>query len=140
MPFLQTEFDEREPAFSPDGRWLAYQSNESGRDEVQVRPFPNSEGRWVISTNGGTLPKWRGDGRELFYQANREIWAVAITPSAAGLEVGKPERLFDVGMGSIGWDVSRDGQRILVGRGVENRAPGALTVIVNWSGPRPDQK
>ena len=131
--FQATAFDERDPRFSPDGRWLAYRSDESGRNEVYVRPFPKGEGRWVISLSGGAAPRWRGDGRELFYEVNREIWAVAVTPSATGLNVGKPRRLFDIGAGSAGWDVARDGQRILVGRGVEGRAPGSLTVIVNWA-------
>ena len=77
--FQETAFDERDPMFSPDGRWLAYRSDESGRNEVYVRPFPKGEGRWVISTGGGALPKWRGDGRELFYEVNQEIWAVAVS-------------------------------------------------------------
>ena len=133
VPFAQTDFDERDPMFSPNGRWLAYQSDESGHNEVYVRPFPGGEGRWMISTGGGATPKWRGDGRELFYQLNREIWAVAISPVATGLEVGTPQRVLDIGAGSSGWDVARDGQRILVGRGVEDRAPGALTVTINWA-------
>jgi Tol biopolymer transport system component len=132
FPFAQSPFDERDPMFSPDGRWLAYHSDESGRAEVYVRPFPEGEGRWVISTGGGATPKWRSDGRELFYQVNRELWAVAVTPTAAGLEVGQPERLFDLGAGSAGWAVSRDGQRILVGRGVDDQRSGVVTVIVNW--------
>lgn len=133
LPFAQTEFDERDPMFSPDGRSIAYHSDESGRNEVYVRPFPKGEGRWLISTGGGATPKWRGDGRELFYEVNREIWAVAITPTATGLQAGRPQRLLNIGAGSAGWDVARDGRRILVGRGVEDRAPGALTVTVNWA-------
>jgi Tol biopolymer transport system component len=132
FPFAQTEFDERDPAFSPDGRWLAYQADESGRNEVYLRPFPKGEVRWMISTSGGATPKWRGDGRELFYEVNREIWSVPIAASATGLQFGKPGRLMDIGAGSAGWDVTRDGQRVLVGRGVEDRAPGALTVTLNW--------
>ena len=131
--FLQTEFDEREPMFSPDGRWLAYRSNESGRNEIYLRPFPKGEGRWVISTGGGATPQWRGDGRELFYQVNQEIWGVAITTTPTGVDIGATERLFDLGMGSVGWAVTRDGQRFLVAHAVEGRAPGALTVTVNWT-------
>ena len=134
FPFVRTEFDEREPMFSPDGRWLAYRSDESGRNEIYVRPFPKGAGRWVISTGGGATPKWSGDGRELFYQVNREIWVVAIEPTTPVPHVGEPRRLFDIGVGSAGWDVTRDGQRILVGRGVEDRAPGPLMVVVNWAG------
>ena len=131
--FAETEFDERDPMFSPDGRWLAYHSDESGRNEVYVRPFPKGEGRWVISTAGGATPRWRGDSRELFYEVNQEIWGVRVGPTATGLELGAPQRLWKLGIGSAGWDVSRDGQRILVGRGVEQRAPGALTVTLNWA-------
>jgi hypothetical protein len=68
----------------------------------------------------------------LFYETNRQIWAVAITYTATGLDVGEPHRLFDIGAGSSGWDITRDGQRILVAHGVEERAPGALTILVNW--------
>jgi Tol biopolymer transport system component len=134
FPFAQTEFDERDPRFSPDGRWLAYHSDESGRNEVYLRPFPKGDDRWMISAGGGMTPKWRGDSRELFYQVDREVWAVAITPTASGLKIGKAQWLLDIGAGSSGWDVTGDGQRILVGRGVEERAPGALTVTVNWAG------
>jgi Tol biopolymer transport system component len=134
FPFLNTEFDEKEPAFSPDGRWLAYQSTESGRTEIYVRSFPKGDAKWLISTDGGTAPKWRGDGGELFYERNREIWAVTIESRTTGIAARTPHRLFDIGMGSVGWDVARDGQRILVAHGIENRAPGALTVVVNWTG------
>ena len=65
-PFLMTPFDERSPRFSPDGKWLAY-SNESGRDEVYVQPFPGPGRKWLISTDGGINPVWSRDGRELFY-------------------------------------------------------------------------
>ena len=65
---LETSFVEQNAELSPDGRWLAYQSNESGRDEVYMRPFPNLEaGRWLVSTNGGTTPLWARSGEELFY-------------------------------------------------------------------------
>ena len=87
----------------------------------------------MISTNGGAMPRWRGDGRELFFQVDRDISAVPIQPTATGLDVGEPRRLFDIGMGSAGWDVTRDGQRVLVAHGVEGRAPGVLTVTVNWA-------
>ena len=126
FPFQATAFDERDPRFSPDGRWLAYRSDESGRNEVYVRPFPKGEGRWVDLDRAAALaPKWRGDGRELFYEVNRRSGLPPLsTPSATGLDVGKPQRLFDIGTGSAGWDVTRDGQRLLVGRGVESERPG----------------
>jgi serine/threonine protein kinase len=69
----------------------------------------------------------------IFYEVNQEIWGARVAPTATGLELGTPQRLWKLGIGSAGWDVSRDGQRILVGRGVEQRAPGALTVTLNWA-------
>lgn len=69
VPFLQTEFNEHIGRFSPDGSWLAYTSDESGTNEVYVRTFPASDAKWRISANGGSAPRWRGDGREVFYLA-----------------------------------------------------------------------
>lgn len=72
-PFLQSEFRERLPTFSPDGRWMAYISDETGRDEVYVRPFPASTGKWLVSTQGGGWPRWNPNGRELFYRSGLEV-------------------------------------------------------------------
>ena len=79
MPFLLTPFDERSPRFSPDGRWLAYVSDESGRDEVYVQPFPGPGAKWLVSTDGGREPVWGRDGRELFYRAGDLMMAVPLT-------------------------------------------------------------
>src|SRR5260370_34481237 len=67
FPFLSTQFSEAQGAFSPDGKWVAYQSNESGRYEIHVRPFPGPGGQWQVSTSGGISPRWRGGGEELYY-------------------------------------------------------------------------
>jgi eukaryotic-like serine/threonine-protein kinase len=80
FPFLQTEFSEEHPQFSPDGRWLTYTSNESGRPEIYIQSFPPSGGKWRVSTHGGAHPRWRGDGKELFYLdlRGKKLLAVAV--------------------------------------------------------------
>ena len=76
QPFLRTQFNESAPQFSPDGRWLVYTSNESGRTEVYVQPYPGPGGKWQISTEGGTEPVWNRNGRELFYRTGDKMMAV----------------------------------------------------------------
>ena len=125
-PFLQTEFAERLGRFSPDGRWMAYVSNESGTDEVYVRPFPVSSGKWKISTAGGTEPRWRHDGKELFFLApDMKLMAVAVEagptfrssrPNTLLRNAHEPGRPW-------GYDVSADGQRFVMK--LARRRPGA---------------
>ena len=79
QPFLRTPFNESAPRFSPDGRWLAYISDESGRYEIYVQPYPGPGGKWQISTEGGTEPVWNPNGRELFYRSGDKMMAVDIT-------------------------------------------------------------
>src|SRR5262249_12095065 len=94
IPYLQTPFDEAQGQFSPDGRWVAYTSTDSGRPEIYVQPFPASGGKWQISTAGGVTPRWRADGKELFYiSLDRKLMAVDIT-AAAKFEAGIPRPLF----------------------------------------------
>jgi Tol biopolymer transport system component len=78
-PFLQTKFNEMQARFSPDDRWIAYMSEESGRYEVYVQPFPGPGGKWQISTNGGTVPVWAQNGRELFYMSSGKLMSVGVT-------------------------------------------------------------
>jgi serine/threonine-protein kinase len=133
--FLQTEFNERYPTFSPDGRWLAYQSDESGRNEVYVRPFPKAEeGKWQISTEGGEGQVWARNGRELFYRTDSKIMAVDIetqpnfTPSKPRLLFEKP-RLVD----RPDFDVTANGQRFLMVQAGEHQAEAnQITVVLNW--------
>ncbi|MDH4064483.1 MAG: hypothetical protein OEW19_08785, partial [Acidobacteriota bacterium] len=115
---LATDAGESEPMLSPDGAWLAYVSNESGRREVYVRPFPDvTKGRWVVSNDGGTSPRWRADGRELFYRSGDRMMAVTFgggSPPA----LGDPAVLFegrfaDYVFGRY-YDVTPDGQRFLM--------------------------
>ncbi len=113
-PFLRTEFEEQDPQFSPDGHWIAYQSNESGRYEVYVAPFPASGAKRQISTAGGGSPRWRPDGRELFYVASGNRMMAAETDIKSGaVAVNKIEPLFGP-FTNGGYDVSVDGQRFLV--------------------------
>ncbi len=118
-PFLNTPFMERDPAFSPSGRWLAYQSNESGNFEVYVRPFPGPGGKWQISTGVGFLPKWSPNGKELFYRTpDNKIMVVNYTASGDSFHADKP-RLWSPGQfTSLGlarnFDLHPDGKRFAV--------------------------
>ncbi len=135
-PLIQTPFNEIAAALSPDGHWLAYQSNESGRNEVYVRPYPNVEqGRWQVSTEGGLSPAWSRDGRELFYLANDGRLMAVPTTVSPSFTFGKPAALFDIRGYSTSeqgrnYDVARDGQRFLV---VKNPVGGtSLQMVENW--------
>ena len=122
---------EREPALSPDGRWLAFTSDASGRDEVYVTSFPDARRRRQVSTAGGGAPRWRGDGRELFYLAGDTLMAVTIT-SEATLPGSAPVALFRTDRLSAGFDVTRDGTRFLVVRSEDDRTAQTVTVVQNW--------
>jgi hypothetical protein len=122
-------------SLSPDGRFLAYTSNETGATEVYVVTFPDVSNKWTVSTGGGTAPRWRRDNSELFYvDAAGRLVSVPVAQRGA-FEAGAPKPLFDLqALATDGWTyaVSGDGQRILAVRPVET-APVPLTVIVNWS-------
>jgi len=139
-PFLRTEFNESSGQFSPDGHWIAYTSDESGSDEIYVREFSsgsaqgsgNAAGRWLISKRGGTDPRWRGDGKELFYVAsNGKLMSVDISPKPS-FEAGAPRPLFQLPPGFIGVEVTADGRRFLIGAPVALNAPAPFTVVLNW--------
>ena len=137
IPFLQTEFREVDPQFSPDGRWIAYTSDESGgRDEVYVAPFPGPGRMRQISTLGGSKPRWRRDGREIYYLArDGRIMAVEVNQQGSTFEVGAETPLFTIRtqrLGSI-YQVTPDGQRFLVNVAVEEEHPSPLTLVMNWT-------
>jgi Tol biopolymer transport system component len=119
-PFLNSAFNERAPAFSPDGRWLAYASNESGNLEVYVRPFPGPGGKWQVSTVGGAFPKWSRNGKELFYRTtDSKIMVVSYTASADSFHADKPQlwspgQFTDRGLGVYNFDLHPDGKRFAV--------------------------
>jgi Tol biopolymer transport system component len=135
IPFLQTGFQEQDPQFSPDGRWIAYTSDESGREEVYVAPFPGPGRKWQISTVGGSRPRWRQDGREIYYLAvDNTIIAVEVGQQGSSFEVGVATPLFVIRPQRIGtiYRVSPEGQRFLVNTAVEEERTSPLTLVVNW--------
>jgi eukaryotic-like serine/threonine-protein kinase len=137
-PFVRTDFQEAGGRFSPDGRFVAYISNESGRFEVYVQSFPASGGKWQVSNGGGASPRWRRDGRELFYlSADGKLMAVEVDGSSDTFEAGVPAPLFEPRVGSISgdspYDVAADGRRFLVNVLVEENAPVPVTVVLNWT-------
>ena len=133
-PFIATEFDENYGRFSPDGRWVAYSSNESGRWEVYVVPFPGPGGKWQVSSAGGEQPRWRGDGRELFYMAlDGTVMSVAADGRSSAFQVGQASPLFRPRIPSpIGYNyaASADGQRFLVNVSADPEAP--VAIIDGW--------
>jgi Tol biopolymer transport system component len=137
---LRSDFQEIQGQPSPDGRWMAYVSNESGRYEVYVRSL-NGQGKWPVSAAGGLEPKWRRDGRELFYlAADRSLMSVALRDTGPTLEIGTPTRLFETRMSTIPntsytrnqYDVTADGQRFLINQPPAEVSPAPISVIVNW--------
>ncbi len=135
-PFMETPFEETGGVFSPDGRWLAYTSNESERYEIYVQPYPGPGGKWQVSTAGGTNPVWRRDGKEIFYIApDRKMMSVAVNPGAA-FEVASPQALFQTLVKDAPdrqYDVSADGQRFLINTGASEAAPAPITLVQNWT-------
>jgi eukaryotic-like serine/threonine-protein kinase len=139
IPFLQTDADERQAQFSPNGKWVAYTSIESGRIEVYVRPFPAAAGKWQVSTDGGEQPRWRRDGKELFYlSADHKLMAVEVNTEGPTFEHHAPNALFVTRVGGIDtpgdyYAVTADGQRFLLNDLVEEAAHTPITVVVNWT-------
>jgi serine/threonine protein kinase/Tol biopolymer transport system component len=134
FPYVDAGFGERFARLSPDGRWLAYQANESNRNEVYVVSFPQKGGKWLVSTGGGTKPAWRRDGRELYYySADGKIMAVPIMRGSQ-FQFGLPRPLFAVRLAvtTASFDVSRDG-RFLLPVLVANPNSGLINVVLNWS-------
>ena len=144
FPFLKTPFEEREGQFSPDGNWIAYQSNESGRFEIYVQPFPAPGGKFQISANGGAQPRWNKNGKEIFYVSlDSKMMAAPVksSPDGRSLETGTPAVLFPVriaggpvpGSNKQQYAVSSDGQRFLVNLAADEGAPSPITLIYNWT-------
>jgi eukaryotic-like serine/threonine-protein kinase len=137
VKFLATPADEMHGNFSPDGRFVAYTSNESGRYEVYVQTFPLSDKKWQVSTNGGYEPRWRSDGREIYYLSeDRKLMAVSVGP---GPSFGVPQTLFQtrvpagVNSNRTHYVPSRDGRRFLVNTQVDDPSPNPITVVLNWT-------
>ncbi len=135
VSFLQTDYNESSGHFSSDMKWIAYQSDESGKNEVYVRPFPGPGGKWQVSTNGGTSSRWRRDGREVYYfSPDSKMMAAEVKPSGSAFEVSTVKTLFDLqSKGQSQFEaVNPDGQKFLIkitGGGITS-AP--LTLVMNW--------
>jgi Tol biopolymer transport system component len=137
--FLKTNFDERRGQFSPDGRWVAYNSNESGRFEIYVRPFPGPGGQWQVSTAGGINPRWGSGGKEMYYIApDGTLMAAPIAVNGATIQPGRPMALFhprivgggtDINVGPQ-YDIARDG-RFLINTVLDD-ASSPITLLQNW--------
>ncbi len=134
IQYLPTQFIEQEGAFSPDGRWIAYVSDETGDDEIYVQTFPLSDSKYPISAGGGSEPYWRSDGMGLFYvAADRNLMAAPIKLSPA-FEPGLPKRLMP--LTAIGqrhsYAIGADGQRFLVLSPAGQKGTASIMVVVNW--------
>jgi dipeptidyl aminopeptidase/acylaminoacyl peptidase len=136
VSFLKTGFNEMDGQFSPDGRRVAYQSDESGRYEVYVAPFHGSGGKRQVSPTGGVDARWRRDGKELFYTApDGRLMVAEVNIKGAEVEIGAVRPLFGtlpVGYG-YQYDVSADGQRFLAVMPNEQAVPEPLTLVQNWT-------
>lgn len=137
--FVGGPYHQHTPTFSPDGRWLAYVSNESGRSEVYVQPHPGPGGKWAVSTDGGAEPVWARSGKELFYRQGDKLMAVAVG-TTRGFSVARPRALFAGrnrsaadSPGHANYDVTPDGQRfVMIEQADPKHLPARLHVVVNW--------
>lgn len=142
-PLLQTRFDEREGQFSPDGQWVAYQSDESGRYEIYLQAFPGPGERIPVSVDGGTQPRWRGDGRELFFVSlDEKLEAVPIRLNGSGSpQLSAPVTLFQTqisggavpGANRQQYDVSPDGQQFLMSVSAVGGDIAPISMVLNWN-------
>jgi serine/threonine-protein kinase len=135
QPLFQSQFNESRARISPDGHWIAYESNESGRIEIYVRPFPNvEEGKWQISSDAGQQPIWAPGGQELFYRSRQAMMVVGIKTEPT-FSAGSPVVLFTGRYTTftgpiLNYDISPDGQRLLMIK--QEEGPGQINVVLNW--------
>jgi serine/threonine protein kinase/Tol biopolymer transport system component len=137
--FLRGPGTLRTGQFSPDGKWVAYASNESGKFEIYVTSFPEARGKWQVSSAGGTQPRWRGDAKELFYVAPDEKMMSVSVNAGANFDGGTPAALFQTHAREffatseqVSYDVTRDGQRFLINTRVKEAGTQPMSVILNW--------
>jgi serine/threonine-protein kinase len=134
-PFANSAANETSPAFSPDGRWMLFVSDETGRREVYVRAYPGPEGKWQISSGGGVEPSWNRNGREVFYRAGSKMMSVTVR-TEQGFSADQPQVLFEgryrfAPYPTPNYDVSTDGQRFLMLKPAEAPIAG-IHVVLNW--------
>jgi len=139
FPFLQSASDEDHGRFSPDGHFIAYSSDESGRYEVYVQTFPVSGGKWLVSRDGGAQPHWRADGKEIFFIApDKKMMAADVKLEGSTFEGGVPKGLFQTEIISYpnprnGYEVSADGQRFVIITPLQENTSTPITVVANWN-------
>jgi dipeptidyl aminopeptidase/acylaminoacyl peptidase len=138
--FLQTPANESRAVFSPNGRWVAYESDESGKKEIYVQSFPVSGAKWQISAGGGSQPRWRGDGKELFYlSGDRKVTIVEVNTEAPTFAHGTPKALLDTPIlksedhPGDQYAATADGQRFLVNTLAEERTYAPISLVLNWT-------
>jgi serine/threonine protein kinase len=135
FPIVQDAFDEGEATVSPDGKWMAYQSNESGRREVYIAAFPGGGAKWQVSSNGGIAAKWREDGKELFFLDPADNLVAVDVTSGKAVQLGAPHALFQaVGIQrDFGpYDVTGDGKKFLINSGNLKEGTEPVTLVLNW--------
>jgi len=139
-PLLQASWIVRNAQFSPDGRWVAYSTNESGNWEVYVAPFPNTNGKWQVSRGGGEEPRWRRDGKELFYLSSDGKMMAVAAKTDGNFEAASPVTLFQTHLGQpissfdlVSYDVTADGQKFLINTKVDEPNAAPLSLILNWT-------
>ena len=137
--FLKAPSVARNGQFSPDGKWVAYASNETGKWEIYVTSFPDAKGRWQVSSGGGEQPRWRGDGRELFYLSSDSRMMAVPVMTGTNFDAGTPVALFQAAPRQpipatdlFAYDVSRDGQRFLILTQVKQAETAPMSVVLNW--------
>lgn len=140
VALLGTRFSEGQASFSPDDRWIAYVSDESGRNEVYVQPFRRPSdpsepgGKWQVSKDGAVAPHWRRDGKELVFQSLAgTLMAADVTPGAT-FQVGAARLLITLPGASVGWDMTGDGKRFLIAASARPVEASPITVVLNWHG------
>ncbi len=138
FPYLNSEAVEFTGKFSPDGHWIAYASDESGKFEVYVQAFPVTSGKWQISVGGGAAPIWSKDGKEMFYLApDKKLMSVDVKTAGGSIEQGVPKPLFATDVDNYTlpnrYAISRDGKRFLVNNGIESTSSKPIAVVLNWT-------
>lgn len=138
--FLKAPSVLRNGQFSPDGKWVAYASNENGKWEIYVTSFPEPRGKWQVSVGGGEQPRWRGDGKELLYLSSEGKMMAAPVTTGVNFDSGKPVALFQAvprqpvsSYDLFVYDVTRDGQRFLINTPVKRAETQPMSVILNWT-------
>ena len=137
FPLVQTEFNEIDPVVSSDGKWLAYASNASGRSEVYITAFPGAGAKWPVSNGGGARPRWRRDGKELFFlDPSDNLVAVDVNTAGNTVRLGTPHVLFHsagIEVVQSGYDVAADGKKFIINNGDVNEESQPLTLVQNWT-------